>query len=96
MDILNYPAVPCSAVVMRAVKYLLSVGWTLLQMLEDWIENKNPIAMNQAPTLREKSILLVKLMQYVEKRFPDDLELNAQFLDIVNYIYRFANIICPS
>jgi transformation/transcription domain-associated protein len=63
-------------------------------MLEDWIENKNPIAMNQAPTLREKSILLVKLMQYVEKRFPDDLELNAQFLDIVNCIYRFANIIC--
>jgi hypothetical protein len=32
----------------------------------------------------------------VEKRFPDDLELNAQFLDIVNYIYRFANIIWPS
>ena len=60
-----------------------------LQMLEDWIKNKNPIAVNQAPTLREKSILLVKLMQYVEKRFPDDLELNAQFLDIVNFIYRF-------
>jgi len=58
-------------------------------MLEDWIKNKNPIAVNQAPTLREKSILLVKLMQYVEKRFPDDLELNAQFLDIVNFIYRF-------
>jgi transformation/transcription domain-associated protein len=65
-------------------------------MLEDWVENKNPIAINQAPTLREKSILLVKLMQYVEKRFPDDLELNAQFLDIVNYIYRFAYAICPS
>jgi transformation/transcription domain-associated protein len=62
---------------------------TALQMLEDWIKNKNPIAVNQAPTLREKSILLVKLMQYVEKRFPDDLELNAQFLDIVNFIYRF-------
>jgi transformation/transcription domain-associated protein len=65
-------------------------------MLEDWIENKNPIAINQAPTLREKSILLVKLMQNVEKRFPDDLELNAQFLDIVNFIYRFADTVCPS
>ncbi|PNF39458.1 hypothetical protein B7P43_G11093, partial [Cryptotermes secundus] len=66
----------------------------ITKMLEDWIENKNPIAMNQAPTLREKSILLVKLMQYVEKRFPDDLELNAQFLDIVNYIYRDETLKC--
>ena len=57
-------------------------------MLEDWVKNKNPITINQMPTPREKSILLVKMMQYVEKRFPDDLELTAQFLDIVNYIYR--------
>jgi transformation/transcription domain-associated protein len=42
----------------------------------------------QAPTLREKSILLVKLMHYVEKRFSDDNELNAQFLELVNFIYR--------
>lgn len=27
-------------------------------------------------------------MQHVEKRFPDDTELNAQFLELVNYIYR--------
>ncbi|XP_069681279.1 transformation/transcription domain-associated protein isoform X3 [Periplaneta americana] len=66
----------------------------ITKMLEDWMKNKNPIAMNQAPTLREKSILLVKLMQYVEKRFPDDLELNAQFLDIVNYIYRDETLKC--
>lgn len=42
----------------------------------------------QMPNLREKSILLVKMMTYIEKRFPDDLELNAQFLDLVNYVYR--------
>lgn len=42
----------------------------------------------QTPTLREKSILLVKMMTYIEKRFPEDLELNAQFLDLVNYVYR--------
>lgn len=66
----------------------------ITKMLEDWIKNKNPIAVNQAPTLREKSILLVKLMQYVEKRFPDDLELNAQFLDIVNFIYRDETLKC--
>lgn len=58
-------------------------------MLEDWMKNKNPIAINQTPTLREKSILLVKMMHYVEKRFPEELELNAQFLDIVNFVYRY-------
>ncbi|XP_071454988.1 transformation/transcription domain-associated protein [Hetaerina americana] len=61
---------------------------TIIKMLEEWMKNKNPIAVNQGPSLREKSILLVKLMQYVEKRFPDDLELNAQFLEIVNFVYR--------
>lgn len=29
--------------------------------------------------------VLVKMMTYIEKRFPEDLELNAQFLDLVNY-----------
>ncbi|XP_067013941.2 transformation/transcription domain-associated protein [Anabrus simplex] len=60
----------------------------IAKMLEDWMKNKNPIAINQMPTLREKSILLVKMMQHVEKRFSEDLELNAQFLDIINFIYR--------
>lgn len=60
----------------------------IIKILEDWMKNKNPITLSQAPSLREKSILLVKLMQYVEKRFPEDLELNAQFLELVNYVYR--------
>jgi len=42
----------------------------------------------KAPTLREEAILLVKMMQNVEKRFAGDEELNAQFLELVNYIYR--------
>ena len=41
------------------------------------------------PSLREKAVLLVKLSQHVEKRFPDDTELNAQFLELVYYVYRF-------
>ena len=49
---------------------------------------QTPIAINQSPSLREKAILLVKLMQHVEKRFPEDNDLNAQFLELVNYIYR--------
>nr|CAD7427558.1 unnamed protein product [Timema monikensis] len=77
----------------------------IAKMLEDWMKNKNPIALNQAPSLREKSILLVKMMQNVEKRFSDNIEiskltpsmdkrlsehreLNAQFLEVVNFIYR--------
>lgn len=61
----------------------------IVKMIEEWMKNKNsPVTVSQAPTLREKSILLVKLMQYVEKRFADDQELNGQFLELVNYIYR--------
>jgi len=60
----------------------------ITKILEEWIKNKNTIAINQAPSLREKSILLVKLMQYVEKRFSEDTELNRQFLELINYIYR--------
>jgi transformation/transcription domain-associated protein len=62
---------------------------TIIKMIEEWMKNKNtPVTVLQAPTLREKSILLVKLMHYVEKRFSDDAELNAQFLELVNFIYR--------
>lgn len=57
----------------------------ITKMLEEWMKNKNPLS--QAPSAREKSILLVKLTQYVEKRFPDDSELNAQFLELINYVY---------
>ena len=61
----------------------------IIKMIEEWMRNKNtPVTVLQAPTLREKSILLVKLMHYVEKRFSDDQDLNAQFLELVNYIYR--------
>lgn len=45
-------------------------------------------SLSKVPNPREKSILLVKMMTYIEKRFPDDLELNGQFLDLVNYVYR--------
>ncbi|XP_055697058.1 transcription-associated protein 1 isoform X2 [Phlebotomus papatasi] len=61
----------------------------IVKMIEEWMRHKNtPITVTQAPTLREKSILLVKLMHFVEKRFAEDQELNAQFLELINYIYR--------
>lgn len=58
------------------------------KMVEEWVKLKSPIAINQSPSPREKSILLVKMMQFIEKRFPNELELNAQFLELVNYVYR--------
>ncbi|EPQ15807.1 Transformation/transcription domain-associated protein [Myotis brandtii] len=60
----------------------------VVKIVEEWVKNNSPMAANQTPTLREKSILLVKMMTYIEHRFPEDLELNAQFLDLVNYVYR--------
>jgi transformation/transcription domain-associated protein len=64
----------------------------ITKMLEDWMKNKDVKMMNQGPNLKEKSILLVKMMQYVEKRFPDDAELNGQFLELINYVYRDDNL----
>ncbi|QQP58074.1 Transformation/transcription domainassociated proteinlike [Caligus rogercresseyi] len=60
----------------------------LTKMLEDWIKHKDLKMLNQGPSLKEKSILLVKMMQFVEKRFPEDTDLNAQFLELINYVYR--------
>lgn len=70
----------------------------ITKMVEDWVKTKTAISVNQSPHLKEKVILLVKLMQNVEKRFTGsdeaNVELNTQFLELVNYIYRekeFAN-----
>lgn len=70
----------------------------IIRMVEEWVKWRGPMTSaasasapaGAAPSLREKSILLVKLMQYVEKRFPDDLELNALFLELINYVYRYV------
>jgi len=36
-------------------------------------------------------LLLVRMMVNYEKRFPEDFELQAQFLELVNYVYRLEN-----
>ena len=59
----------------------------IVRMLDEWMKTKTPIAINQGPSLREKSILLVKMMQCLEKRFPDDVELNISFLELINFVY---------
>ena len=64
----------------------------IVKMLEDWMKTRDAKLLNQGPSLKEKSILLAKLMQNVEKRFQDDLELNGQFLEMVNFVYRDDNL----
>ena len=49
------------------------------------------LTIQRLPTLREKSLLLVRMMVNYEKRFPEDFELQAQFLELVNYVYRLEN-----
>lgn len=60
---------------------------SIVRMLDEWMRTKTPIAINQGPSLREKSILLVKMMQCLEKRFPDDADLNIAFLELINFVY---------
>ncbi|CAL1278798.1 unnamed protein product [Larinioides sclopetarius] len=60
----------------------------ITKMVEEWIKSKSTIAVNQGPNVKEKSILLVKMMQFIEKRFPNDLDLNGQFLELVHYVYK--------
>ncbi|KAL9917178.1 transcription-associated protein Nipped-A isoform 1-T1 [Glossina fuscipes fuscipes] len=60
----------------------------IVKMLDDWIRVREQNPMVQIPSIREKSVLLVKLMQYVEKKFFNDVELHTQFLEMINYIYR--------
>ena len=60
----------------------------ITRMLEEWIKAKTPAMLSQTPTHREKSSLLTKLETTIEKRFPNDSDLLAQFLELVNYIYR--------
>lgn len=67
----------------------------ITKMVEDWIKFKAPqgsIGGGQGPVLKEKGHLLIKMMQHYEKRFPQETELHAQFLELVNYIYRDENL----
>lgn len=60
----------------------------ITKIVGEWVRNKPAVSVNQAPSLREKSILLVKLMQYVEKRFADDTDMMSQFLNLINFVYK--------
>ena len=83
-----FPTEPTSSQVSMTCPAHVLTGLRVVFQLYIMCALQNPVAINQSPSLREKAILLVKLMQQVECRFPDDQELNAQFLELVNNIYR--------
>ncbi|MBW0592003.1 hypothetical protein O181_131718 [Austropuccinia psidii MF-1] len=56
-------------------------------MVEDWMRCGGKSAVD-SPSPKETSLLLVKMMSQVEKRFSEDRELNAQFLELVIQVYR--------
>ncbi|XP_065834052.1 transformation/transcription domain-associated protein-like isoform X2 [Oscarella lobularis] len=58
------------------------------KIVDEWVKQKSQLHVQQAPSLREKSALLFRMMSFYEKRFPNEQELNAQFLEIVNFVYR--------
>lgn len=59
----------------------------VVRIVEDWMRQKQ-IPSTQGPNLREKTLLLIKLMLFIEKRFPTEPELNSQFLELIYFVYR--------
>ena len=63
----------------------------LIFLFKAHVSFQTQLTIQRLPTLREKSLLLVRMMVNYEKRFPEDFELQAQFLELVNYVYRLEN-----
>lgn len=59
----------------------------VVRIVEEWMKQKTVVP-TQGPNLREKTLLLIKLMLFIEKRFPTEPELNSQFLELIYYVYR--------
>ena len=70
---------------------LFAVSNSVICLLKVHVSFQTQLTIQRLPTLREKSLLLVRMMVNYEKRFPEEFELQAQFLELVNYVYRLEN-----
>ena len=61
---------------------------TLTRIVDEWVRSRHEVPLYSVPSLRELSLLLARMMVYYEKRFPDDMDLLIQFLEIVLYVYK--------
>lgn len=59
----------------------------VVRIVEEWMKQKQ-VPPTQGPNIREKTLLLIKLMLFIEKRFPTEPELNSQFLELIYFVYR--------
>lgn len=59
----------------------------VVRIVEEWMKQRAASPL-QGPNLREKTLLLIKLMLFIEKRFPTEPELNSQFLELIHFVYR--------
>ncbi|KAF7489783.1 Transformation/transcription domain-associated protein [Sarcoptes scabiei] len=69
---------------------------TLLKMVEDWIKQPslssaqckaNPSITTSAPGFRDKTMMIIRVGVNINQRFPNEIDLNIQFLELVYYIY---------
>ncbi|XP_065321247.1 transformation/transcription domain-associated protein-like [Gordionus sp. m RMFG-2023] len=63
----------------------------IIGLVGEWLQNKDRLVssiVNQAPSLREKSIILVKLTHCIEKRFNDVQCLKYKFLELILFVYQ--------
>lgn len=67
---------------------------SITKTVEEWIKQKSQ---TQGPNLKEKMLLLIKLMLHIEKRLhvhidpkeiEANMELNVMFLELINFVYR--------
>lgn len=72
---------------------LFAVSNKVICLLKVHVTFQTQLTIQRLPTLREKSLLLVRMMVNYEKRFPEEFELQAQFLELVNYVYRLMMMI---
>lgn len=56
----------------------------------DLLYAQHDLPSHAGPTLREKSLLLSRMMTFFEKKFADDIELMAMFLDTVLFVYKLV------
>ena len=67
---------------------------SLTKIVEEWVTLKHEATGFSGPSLREKSLLLTRMMTCYEKRFPEDQELITAFLDIVLFVYKNESLNC--
>ena len=65
----------------------------LIECLNTWVRGSAEKSIGgslsiSGPTLREKSLLLFKMMNSLEKRFPDDAKLHSAFLKTTLFVYK--------